>query len=489
MRRHATTPGHVRSGTTLVEVLMSLLIMGIGLVSVATLFPLSVLRSVEATQMTTATTLRYTAEALIDSSWTDPIYDPPGTTTIAFSTRLGVPAATVQLIGCSRAAIVLDPDGDHSPLVNDTNLDAGGNSIYVDSDHVEGYYVVDPIGYWRLRQQGATHDQARHFGDWSGVGGPIVAGGGTVYNINRFSLNQTDPTDTYNLFGFTGDFTEVDENADLAAARVSSPDSYASVADGFPQGANITASSVRFDSSEADFSAFLIGGMPDWIGLARGQVTVYSRDGRRSVVRQIDTTYSDPPANTTRSWTNATSDLSNQTLQFVPPLPTWLFDAGAGVNNVGRVTVETADDRYSWMLMVRNQNYKGLRRALVDVVTFHRRAFGAADERIYAVARNLSTSPTLNRRKQQLREYFVTWTPGTDPRPEVDEGEWMFDPLGFRWHKIGQVVTEEADPNIAGNQRIVFRLEASAATSDDISRGMFMQGIVDVYPIEAKSSD
>ena len=40
---------------------------GVGLVSVATLFPLSVLRSVQANKITQATVLRYSAEALIDS--------------------------------------------------------------------------------------------------------------------------------------------------------------------------------------------------------------------------------------------------------------------------------------------------------------------------------------------------------------------------------------------------------------------------------------
>lgn len=54
-----------RAGTTLTEVLMAMLVMGIGLVSVATLFPLSLLRSIEATQLTNATLLRLNAEARI----------------------------------------------------------------------------------------------------------------------------------------------------------------------------------------------------------------------------------------------------------------------------------------------------------------------------------------------------------------------------------------------------------------------------------------
>jgi hypothetical protein len=54
-----------RKGATLTEVLIALLIMSIGLVALAVLFPISVLRSIKATQFTTATDNRYNAEAMI----------------------------------------------------------------------------------------------------------------------------------------------------------------------------------------------------------------------------------------------------------------------------------------------------------------------------------------------------------------------------------------------------------------------------------------
>ncbi len=55
-----------RGGTTLTEVLMALLCMGIGVVAVASLFPIALLRSAQATQLTTATILRFNAETTID---------------------------------------------------------------------------------------------------------------------------------------------------------------------------------------------------------------------------------------------------------------------------------------------------------------------------------------------------------------------------------------------------------------------------------------
>jgi len=56
----------VRSGSTLTEVLVALLIMSIGIVSLATLFPLATARSAKAVQMTTATDMRHNAEAFLD---------------------------------------------------------------------------------------------------------------------------------------------------------------------------------------------------------------------------------------------------------------------------------------------------------------------------------------------------------------------------------------------------------------------------------------
>lgn len=65
-----------RRGVTLMEVLMSVMIMSIGVVSLASLFPISILRGVQATKLTNATVLRYNAEALIDAFPLPLVFDP-----------------------------------------------------------------------------------------------------------------------------------------------------------------------------------------------------------------------------------------------------------------------------------------------------------------------------------------------------------------------------------------------------------------------------
>lgn len=115
-----------RGGSTLVEVLMALLVVSVGVSSLAVMFPLSILRSIEATQLTSATVLRRNAEELIDSF----------------------------------PALVFDPrpnglDGDRT-----TNAD---NSIYKEN------YIVDPLG-WNI------YDPAQQdlVGDSSLVPLPII---------------------------------------------------------------------------------------------------------------------------------------------------------------------------------------------------------------------------------------------------------------------------------------------------------------------------
>ncbi len=65
-----------RRGATLMEVLMSVMIMGLGVIPLAALFPISVKRSAQATQLTNATILRYNAEAMLDAFPGPLLHDP-----------------------------------------------------------------------------------------------------------------------------------------------------------------------------------------------------------------------------------------------------------------------------------------------------------------------------------------------------------------------------------------------------------------------------
>lgn len=75
-----------RQGATLIEILMAILVMGLGVVSIATLFPASVLRSINATKLTNATLLRHNAESIIDIDPDNWIHDPEKIGTVKIGT-------------------------------------------------------------------------------------------------------------------------------------------------------------------------------------------------------------------------------------------------------------------------------------------------------------------------------------------------------------------------------------------------------------------
>jgi hypothetical protein len=134
-----------RAGVTLMEVLMSVLIMSIGVISLASLFPVSILRGVQATQLTNATVLRYNAEALIDSFPTHFVFDPDGT------------------------------------------LNANGHIAH---QRANRKYVVDPMGAYY-----ATLDSTGLAGKFGNDGS-----GSTLLNIPRFNAGMASQVQAMNFF-------------------------------------------------------------------------------------------------------------------------------------------------------------------------------------------------------------------------------------------------------------------------------------------------
>ncbi|QDU81807.1 hypothetical protein Pla110_35570 [Polystyrenella longa] len=112
--QHARTG---RTGTTLVEVLISILLMGIGLVALATMFPAAILRTVRAHHLTSATSLRFNVETMLDmypgyvDQWDDGSF--PG----------AIPSPGVS------GYIVVDPQG----YIDALDLGSGNENLYGDT--------------------------------------------------------------------------------------------------------------------------------------------------------------------------------------------------------------------------------------------------------------------------------------------------------------------------------------------------------------------
>ncbi len=102
------------SGATLSEILISLMVMSIGVVSLATLFPISVLRSIQASQLTNATIHRLNVE---------------------------------QLIGLF-PRLVHDPNANGNLAQHELQVGSGGldNPVNTNDGINEGRFIVDPVG-------------------------------------------------------------------------------------------------------------------------------------------------------------------------------------------------------------------------------------------------------------------------------------------------------------------------------------------------------
>ncbi|MCA9072626.1 MAG: hypothetical protein KDA84_27070 [Planctomycetaceae bacterium] len=154
-----------RDGTTLTEVLMAILCMGIGVVAVASLFPIALLRSVQATQLTSGTILRYNAETFVDVN----------------------------------PSVVFDPDVDSNA-----------------TEHFSTNYLVDPLG-WNILNVDAGATQANSVGNMArfnvGIGSEAAAENfvtlpdswitvhedvPTGNNDNSVTLDVAIPEDVYN---------------------------------------------------------------------------------------------------------------------------------------------------------------------------------------------------------------------------------------------------------------------------------------------------
>lgn len=111
-----------RQGATLTEVLMSLMIMGLGITSVFTLFPMSVLRSVKSTNLTHAALLADTARDFY----------------LYRKSILTQPPAriTSNVYAHAKDYFLLDPDGSPSNPVPDAQI----------PEPFVGTFVVDPYG-------------------------------------------------------------------------------------------------------------------------------------------------------------------------------------------------------------------------------------------------------------------------------------------------------------------------------------------------------
>jgi prepilin-type N-terminal cleavage/methylation domain-containing protein len=479
--RNATTPKSrneldARSGVTLTEVLMSLMIMSIGISSVMVLFPISVLRSVQSTQLTNAAILKYNTAAQIRQN----------------------------------PQLLFDPNGNYNLQNSDVGREKALLEHFLSGNSRN--YIVDPVGFHELFGVDSTGDGvvdanddviARSFGNDGILPGFQPAG-----QANRAVLRRYDG-------GVLAKFGGVEESS-VASAGLT-PDQIASMSllasrlarlrDGRTNQLDTTALSglianingtnrlIGIQLPDTVLSDDLIA-IPTAATTRPGnlipdpeiaEVTLFSANGKFSqtfplthidvAARKVFWSEYDDAGNSTDFNDNGTLDVRELPLEFQ--------------GQVGQVilrSVRSAD--FSWLLTVRRSG-DGQARG-IDVVIRYHTGVQPMDERIFPATFVSGAG-------------FIGVNDAADgAEPVLKRGAYVFDPVNARWYRItnhevrpsaGLIPSSETAFWTAYKYRVTlesaiisdagaFPTGSSAAV---YSGAIFLPGVVDVYPMGSMS--
>lgn len=374
----STAPG--RRGVSLSEVLVSLLVLSIGVVSVATLFPLSLLRTIQATQLTNSTQLRHNFEGLTGPR--PELINGAGVWLPATAYDLGdlvvAGIGSNQFYECTTAGT----SGPTEPAWRQRGQTTTDDTAEW-TTRVARNYVVDPLG-WNERTE-----ELRTLGQTPNVGSTNVRN--TFGRVDLGTPPTLRPLDSQfrivrhrggrDLAGVANNpnpssstfFPAVNTAADIAA-RFGAYDT-ALLPDSWVQQletsdiTSLMGTSVRITNAQSQMIATLDVDADGTVDLRRGlgveqailgRITFFDVTGRQTVIRPITQITSPSTGVEEYNWT--------QTLT-TPPGVTWV-----------RARVETYDQRYSWMLAVRRQASGA---AYMDLVVFFKRSTLPDDELIH----------------------------------------------------------------------------------------------------------
>ena len=504
-RADAAPLGRDRVGTTLSEVLISLLVMSIGVVSLATLFPIAVLRSVQATHLTNSANLRYNVEALLSVR---PQLFSIGTPWVAGTTYVvGDLVTPTELTSLKSPPVVFQCTNAGSAGTQEPNWDFTNGSTTNDGGvtwlafRLQNY-VIDPLGKWNVESSFRS-----------------TAANGDFFGNNGTSPRAIQlPSGAWNVRAFPGVGAT---NQALAADVATLPDSWVMQAESNAV-TNITATSCDMIDMQVDLSQTLpvdaTGNYP------QSRVVLYDATGRFSEVRPI----------------TVVGALSGATVKLTWPA----FSGPLNITPV-RARVEAREQRYSWLLSVR-RGFSGT--SFMDVVVFFRRPFSAKDEQVYLATFTAAMDPGFDGQpgnsnddddgkngKNDLGELgwpgsddaprnwvVVQYDDSTGDKPHFKKGGFVTDADNLRWYRVIDVVEGNAvsgytpdvvmkrsglktttsapagilvadGPAFGANTRsVLLRIEnkilqsgpqPAAPGGTPTGAAMLMRGVVDVYPI------
>ncbi len=430
----------LRSATTMTEVLVSLLVMSIGVVSLATLFPLSVLRSVQATQLTNATVLRQNAEAQFD------------------------------LYPTNQSNLFAALNNSLTPQVNPF---AG---VPVPSAGASAIYVIDPRGYWPPLPTPANNFPPAPANTATLLG---AQPGFVVSQFGNNNANNGGGAAAYAIGNATGNVQRwcptalqtFKNHPSQAMLAVLLPDSWITMYEGIPQSVDasglfltLNPGDVPTKVSPADLSNTLAAATPM-------RVVVYDNQSRESVVRPVTGVSTTSPF--TVSWATPLPP-NGRYSQAVAPIP--------------QVRIEHQDIRYTWLSTLRcSLSSDGVQRTFDHwyIVVFFKRDLsfdqnlgGYDDEYVYNNGGGLVFTAG-------LRTAQITYAGPI--KPSIKRGSYVFDPQNGIWYRI-QTFNIAGSPNsneIPSAGTVNLQLDQFATHNS--SQAVFLHNVVEVYEIAPRT--
>jgi hypothetical protein len=520
--RHVSKPtaSVSRGGLTLVEILMSLMVAGIGILSVIVLLPLSFVRSVQATNLTNGTILRYNAQSQINqaalqsqAAWqtltpwqsnqayqlNDAVSLPnfpqiwmkctvPGTSGAALPPTWPVPVPALTL-GPPPTVTVDNTVTWTAQDYNSLNLAYVFPVWQANTAYSQNAVVLAPSG--------ANGNNRRFLCTAAGT-----SSAGPAWNVNLTPAPQTttDGTVTWQTVDHShyvidpvgwNAMNDVPATAGLAGALGNN---------GGVLGVNDIANGAAIERFPAGIRPRpnplapppLLPGLPDairfamlpdsWTEQARGPANnPQPTGGTPPAYTSIDLANTDlstlliPPNGVSRVvLTDSTGKLSQTRLITVLPTVaagpvTTVQWAGSDPVTGGFVPffarVESQESRYTWMLTV-TRSSGGV--ASVTVTIFFRRALVPADEQVFQANGSDGFQAPIT----------INYTAGQ--KPFIKKGGFMFDVTFGRWYRITNIVSDTGT--------VLSVLIDQPRPPSDVLLGpnfnaVFMRGVVDVYPI------
>jgi len=391
---------------------MSLMVMGIGVVSLATLFPISALRVLEATHMTNSTVLRYNAEGVVDAL----------------------------------PALVFDPDGNPRTRHSGTN------------------YIVDPLGIWDLATQLSIPVSDPAFTRFEYNRATEITRPNTGFQTWFVGENSASPV-LFTDLGAAQNLTSLPDTLTQVAE--------ATAADAF---ASITSTSVIFpttdgmDALKASIDAAIAAGATD----AGWRVTLFDASGSFSEVRTVEVVTGNPSGSTVRFVEPLTTSMRSAgvgliRLDFVDQFYTYMYSVR---NSGGNVNIDVVVFFKRDLSELSQQVYVAdMRRYDLGSGSPPKPGVDSFDDNGDGIDDDIREIGTAGSDDSVNNAVTVDWNPAlyaTVPEPPpLRRGGYVYDPVNGLWYRIQSIAAGDPDGDGTANDDAATLLLDTAIQRDN----------------------